>query len=162
MARGVSSHRALASQWGALSHGWQLCSLLRSPDLVHETTAALVKMVEGRVPVTVKMRSGFEDTTLFDDNLLAIQSAGASCVTVHPRTRNQGYDGRADWSLVMRAKKLLSIPVVCTCGRLMTGPVRALHRRDICTILAEWLICIVTQISLQRNRLLTDFDDGGL
>jgi tRNA-dihydrouridine synthase C len=71
-------------------------------------------MVEGRVPVTVKMRSGFENTSLFDDNLLAIQSAGASCVTVHPRTRNQGYHGRADWSLVMRAEKLLSIPVVCT------------------------------------------------
>lgn len=43
---------------------------------------------------------------------LLLQEAGAAFVTVHPRTKRQSYNGRADWSLIRRAKQLLSIPVV--------------------------------------------------
>lgn len=87
-------------------------SLLREPETVHRIVSRLVALAAGRVPVTVKMRSGFEDTALFEDNLLAVQAAGATFVTIHPRTRNQGYNGRADWSLIARAKDVLSIPVI--------------------------------------------------
>ena len=62
--------------------------------------------------VSVKMRSGFEDTGLFRANLAAIEAAGASFVTIHPRTKVQGYKGRADWSLIRTAKETLTIPVV--------------------------------------------------
>ena len=65
-----------------------------------------------RVPVSVKMRSGFDDTSLFVDNLLAAQEAGASFVTIHPRTKREGYKPEADWSLIAKARDVLHIPVV--------------------------------------------------
>ena len=79
---------------------------------MHRIASELVSYADGRVPVSIKMRSGFEDTSLFVDNLLAIQAAGVSFITIHPRTRNQGYNGRADWSLIRKAKASLHIPVV--------------------------------------------------
>jgi tRNA-dihydrouridine synthase C len=51
-------------------------SLLQSPHRLEALVAGLVEAVGGRVPVSVKMRSGFEDTSLFEDNLLAIQVRG--------------------------------------------------------------------------------------
>lgn len=64
------------------------------------------------LPLAVKMRSGFEDAGLFRDNLLAAQEGGAAFVTVHPRTKVQGYRGRADWSLIRLARDTLAVPVV--------------------------------------------------
>ena len=87
-------------------------TLLKTPERVRALVAALVEAVEGAAPVTVKMRSGFGDTALFEDNLLAAQAGGAAFVTVHPRTKTQAYAGAADWSLVARARRVLSIPVV--------------------------------------------------
>lgn len=87
-------------------------SLLRDPQQLQQVVSALVAAVGERVPVSVKMRSGFADTSLFLDNLLAVQEAGASFVTLHPRTKAQAYAGRADWGLIATAKELLGIPVV--------------------------------------------------
>lgn len=87
-------------------------SLLKTPQLLFDCVKAMVTAADGRGPVTVKMRSGFEDTSLFEDNLLAAQEAGASFVTIHPRTKRQTYNGRADWELIARAVELLDIPVV--------------------------------------------------
>lgn len=87
-------------------------SLLRDPAQLHSVVAAMVAAVGDEVPVSVKMRSGFLDTGMFRDNLLAVQEAGAAFVTLHPRTKQQGYGGRADWSLIALAKQVLSIPVV--------------------------------------------------
>jgi tRNA-dihydrouridine synthase C len=56
--------------------------------------AAMVAAVEGSgAVVSVKMRAGFHDTALFRDNLLAAQEAGAAFLTLHPRTKLQGYQG---------------------------------------------------------------------
>ena len=63
----------------------------------------------------------FEDTSLFEENLLAVQEAGAAFVTVHPRTKKQTYDGWADWSLIARAAQLLTIPVVSRVWGGVTG-----------------------------------------
>jgi hypothetical protein len=93
-------------------------SLLRDPTQLHSLVSSLVSAVGHQVPVSVKMRSGFTDTGLFRDNLLALQEAGAAFVTVHPRTKQQAYSGRADWSLIALAKDLLSIPVVRLSVRL--------------------------------------------
>eukprot|EP00741_Cyanophora_paradoxa_P020319 tig00021246_g19611.t1 len=87
-------------------------SLLRDPDDVFAVAKAMVDAARGRVPVSVKMRSGYDDTYFFDDILDAVQASGAAFVTLHPRTRDQGYRGEADWSLIARAKARLSIPVV--------------------------------------------------
>lgn len=65
--------------------------------------------------LSVKVRAGFEDASLFADNVLAARDGGAGAVVVHPRTKAQAYRGRADWALVDRARRLLedaNVPVV--------------------------------------------------
>lgn len=85
-------------------------SLLKTPDLLYE----IVKAMKDRatVPISVKLRSGYEDTTLFEENILAAQEGGASFVTLHPRTKVEGYKPPAKWEYIKRAKELLNIPVV--------------------------------------------------
>lgn len=85
-------------------------SLLKEPNHLHEVAKALVKAVS--IPVTIKMRSGYEDTTLFKENLLAAQESGASYITLHPRTKVDGYGPPARWDLIAEAKSILKIPVV--------------------------------------------------
>jgi len=85
-------------------------SLLKDPDFLHEVVKAVVKAVS--VPVTIKMRSGYQDTSLFKENLIAAQETGVSYLTLHPRTKVDGYGPPAKWELIAEAKSLLSIPVV--------------------------------------------------
>lgn len=87
-------------------------SLLKNPDRLYEILIAIKSAVT--VPLSVKMRAGYEDTSLFEQNLLAAQSAGCCFLTLHPRTKVQGYSGRAQWELIAHAKKILSIPVVAS------------------------------------------------
>jgi tRNA-dihydrouridine synthase C len=85
-------------------------SLLKTPDLIYKILKKMVDSVS--VPVSAKLRSGFEDTSLLKENLLAAQEAGVSFVTLHPRTKEQGYGPPADWSLISKAKEILRIPVI--------------------------------------------------
>ena len=85
-------------------------SLLKEPSLLNDVARAMVKSVS--VPVTIKMRSGFEDISLFKENLLAAQDSGASFITLHPRTKVDGYGPPARWDLIAEAKSILSIPLV--------------------------------------------------
>ncbi len=85
-------------------------SLLKDPNFLYENAKSIVKAV--KVPVTVKMRSGYEDTSLFKENLLAAQESGISFLTLHPRTKVDGYGPPAKWELIAEAKSLLKIPVV--------------------------------------------------
>lgn len=85
-------------------------SLLKEPNALFEVAKSLVKAV--RIPVTVKMRSGFENTSLFKENLLAAQESGIRYITLHPRTKVEGYGPPANWDLIREAKSILKIPVV--------------------------------------------------
>lgn len=85
-------------------------SLLKEPDFLHEVAKSIVQAVS--IPVTVKMRSGFEDTSLFRENLLAAQESGIRYLTLHPRTKVDGYGPPANWDLIAEAKSILKIPVV--------------------------------------------------
>lgn len=85
-------------------------SLLKDPSSLHEVAKALVQATE--LPVTVKMRSGFEDTSLLKENLLAAQESGIRFLTLHPRTKVDGYGPPAKWELIAYAKSILKIPVV--------------------------------------------------
>jgi tRNA-dihydrouridine synthase B len=86
------------------------CSLMREPQHAATVIAAMSKAV--RIPVTVKMRAGWND----DDRnapILAkmVQDAGAAAIAVHGRTAAQSYSGSADWDLVARIADDLTIPV---------------------------------------------------
>lgn len=85
-------------------------SLLKDPNYLHEIARSMVKAVS--VPVTAKLRSGFEDISLFKENLLAAQESGIAYLTLHPRTKVDGYGPPARWDLIAEAKSLLKIPVV--------------------------------------------------
>jgi tRNA-dihydrouridine synthase C len=85
-------------------------SLLKDPSLLHNIAKAMVKSVN--IPVTAKLRSGFMDTSLFKENLLAAQESGVAFITLHPRTKADGYTPPAKWELIAEAKALLKIPVI--------------------------------------------------
>lgn len=85
-------------------------SLLKDPSNLYQIAKALVTSVS--IPVTIKMRSGYEDTSLFKENLLAAQESGAHFITLHPRTKVDGYTPPAKWELIAEAKRLLTVPVV--------------------------------------------------
>lgn len=85
-------------------------SLLKDPCVLYEVARALVKAVS--IPVSIKMRSGYADTSLFKENLLAAQDSGACYITLHPRTKIEGYTPPARWDLIAEAKELLSVPVI--------------------------------------------------
>ena len=91
--------------------GYSGSALMR--DLDHALT--LIDAVVGavKVPVTVKMRLGWDDTAL-NAPILArrAEQAGVKMVTVHGRTRCQFYQGKADWRAIARVKAAVSIPVV--------------------------------------------------
>ncbi len=85
-------------------------SLLKEPEHLNKVATAMVQAVS--IPVTAKLRSGFEDTSLFKENLLAAQESGIRFLTLHPRTKVEGYGPPANWALIAEAKQLLKIPVV--------------------------------------------------
>lgn len=85
-------------------------SLLKNPSHLYDIAQAMVKAVS--IPVTAKLRSGFEDTSLFKENLLAAEESGIRYLTLHPRTKVEGYGPPANWDLIAEAKSILKIPVV--------------------------------------------------
>jgi len=86
-------------------------ALLKSPDKVKEIVEAVVKAVP--VPVTVKIRSGWDEKSINAVEIAKIvEKAGASAITVHPRTRAQGYSGNANWDIIKQVKDAVSIPVI--------------------------------------------------
>lgn len=86
-------------------------ALLKNPEKIYKIVKSVVNSVP--VPVTVKIRSGWDE-----DNVNAVevakicQSAGASAITIHGRTRKQGYKGVVDLDIIKEVKENVSIPVI--------------------------------------------------
>jgi tRNA-dihydrouridine synthase B len=86
------------------------CSLMREPGHAASVIAAMVKAV--RIPVTVKMRAGWNDDNRNAPTLARmVQDVGAQAIAVHGRTAAQSYSGAADWDLVAQIANELEIPV---------------------------------------------------
>lgn len=86
-------------------------SLLREPEVAEAIVRSVTQAVQ--VPVTVKTRIGWNDNEInILDFARRMEAAGAQMITVHGRTRAQGYNGAAKWEWITRVKQILTIPVI--------------------------------------------------
>ena len=87
------------------------CALMKDPVKVKSIVESIVDIVP--IPVTVKIRSGWDSKSINAVEIAQIiEDSGASAITVHPRTKDQGYSGKADWSIIKELKENVSIPVI--------------------------------------------------
>ncbi|MFP3041277.1 tRNA dihydrouridine synthase DusB [Treponema primitia] len=90
-------------------------ALMRSPDRLGRIVEAVVRASKealGGVPVTVKLRSGWDAASLnYGECGRIAAESGAALVGLHPRTRTQGYAGKSDWSMISDLTSRLSVPV---------------------------------------------------
>jgi len=100
---GCPSKRAVAGCAGS--------SLLRDPAALESIVRAVADAVD--VPVTAKIRAGYDDASRVEELARAVEQGGAALLTVHCRTRAEGYCDEVDWTRIARAVRAVSIPV---CG----------------------------------------------
>jgi tRNA-dihydrouridine synthase B len=89
-------------------------ALMKVPNLAAAIMNAAVRAAEKLgIPVTAKIRAGFDkDHINAVEFAIALESAGAQALTVHPRTREQFYSGLSDWDIIRKVKNKLNIPVI--------------------------------------------------
>lgn len=86
-------------------------ALLKDPDKIYEIVKAVVDSTN--TPITVKIRSGWDDKHINAVEVAQkIESAGASAIAIHARTRSQGYSGSANWNIIKDVKQSVKIPVI--------------------------------------------------
>ncbi len=85
--------------------------LLQEPELLHAILRAVRAAVPSPIPVTAKMRLGFENTDLALDCARALASGGAAQIVVHARTKVDGYQPPAHWEWIARIQDVVTVPV---------------------------------------------------
>ena len=85
--------------------------LMKDPDLVARIVTSVKKAVS--IPITVKIRSGWRGGSINAVEIARIaEDSGADAITIHARTADQGYSGKADWRIIAKVKKAVKIPVI--------------------------------------------------
>lgn len=94
-------------------------TLLKSSHRLFDIIQTVRKTVPLQIPVTAKIRLGFDDPSVCIENALAAQEAGATWLTVHCRTKTDGYKPPAYWEWIPRIKDKTSIPIIAN-GEIWT------------------------------------------
>lgn len=87
------------------------CALMKEPD----RAAAIIREMKraiGGTPISVKIRLGWNDPDEFKKFIPVIEDAGADLITIHGRTKAQGYSGKSDWARIFEAKKIARVPIL--------------------------------------------------
>lgn len=113
-------------------------SLLKDCPMLASVAAGVAKAVGDQVPVTAKIRIGWDDMTVNAVEVAKIlEDSGMSAIAVHGRTRSQGYGGEADWEVIDAVARAVSVPVIgngdITCGE-------DVHRRKLETAVSGVMI----------------------
>ena len=93
--------------------------LLQYPEVLHQVASAVRKAVPEHVPVSAKMRLGFKDKSLALTNAQALESAGIQWLTVHARTKTEGYKPPAHWEWIEKIRASINVPVLAN-GEIWT------------------------------------------
>src|SRR5258705_4031796 len=143
------------------------CSLMREPAHAAGVIAAMTKAV--KIPVTVKMRAGWNDDDRNARTLARmVQDAGAAAIAVHGRTAAQSYSGSADWDLVARIAADLTIPVFGSgdciepeqiIARLRSGVEGVLVGRGV--LRNPWILAQAADLAAGRAPRLVTLEDRG-
>lgn len=84
---------------------------LLDPDRLYETVRKVVESVN--IPVTVKMRIGWDDDHIFAvENAKAAENAGVKAIAMHGRTREQMYEGKANWEILRQVREVVTVPFI--------------------------------------------------
>lgn len=94
--------------------------LLDEPEVVYQLIKAVREAVPSHIPVSAKMRLGYMDRNFTLENAHAIQDAGAAWVTVHARTKAEGYTPPAFWDQLQPIREALTINVIAN-GEIWTN-----------------------------------------
>ncbi len=86
--------------------------LLKDPENLYQIISAIKKAVPEEAIVSAKIRLGYEDKSLAIENAQAIEAAGANELTVHARTKVEGYKPPAHWQWIAKIKQNINIPVI--------------------------------------------------
>jgi len=144
------------------------CSLMREPEHAAKVVRAMTKAV--KIPVTVKMRAGWDATQLNAPDLAKrVEDAGASAVAVHGRTAAQSYSGFSDWDFIAHVAAAVGIPVFgsgdCVEPEQLVGH---LGRGDVSGVLVgrgalrnPWIFSQATDIAAGRRPRVVSDDDRG-
>jgi tRNA-dihydrouridine synthase B len=143
------------------------CSLMREPAHAASVIAAMVRAV--KIPVTVKMRAGWNDDERNAPALAKmVQDAGAAAVAVHGRTAAQSYSGAADWDLVAQIADDLTIPVFGSgdclepeqmMDRIRSGVEGVLVGRGV--LRNPWILAQATDLAAGRGPRIVTLEDRG-
>ena len=108
-------------------------SLLQYPELVYQIVAAVRRQVPAEIPVSAKIRLGYHDRSAYLDNAHAVAAAGASELTVHARSKADGYKPPAYWDYIQRIREAVTVPVVAN-GEIWTvADWRACYKQTGCS-----------------------------
>ena len=92
-------------------HNFNGAALMQEPKLAAEIVKAVKAVID--VPLSIKIRLGWSNPTACIEFAKVLEAAGADMLTIHGRTKAQGYSGVADWEMIGRAKAGVKIPVLC-------------------------------------------------
>lgn len=143
-------------------------ALLRDPPRLQALVEAVVRAVEGRVPVTAKIRAGYDDDRLLEDLARAAEAGGAAMLTVHARTRVEAYQPEVDWTRIARAVDAVSIPVCGNGGVLHHADLERMRSETSCeyvmvgqAALADpWIFSGASVTASRAARFLIDYADA--
>lgn len=92
-------------------HNFNGAALMKEPELAAKIVKSMKAVIN--VPLSVKIRLGWSDPTECITFAKVLEDAGVDLLTIHGRTKLQGYSGIADWEMIAKAKQAVSVPVLC-------------------------------------------------